>query len=80
MAVGLLVYCIFPVSTIDNLVRHKIIGDKAQIHPLLVLLGVLGGLIAFGVVGILLGPIIITLFVTFIDIYQKERINNASKS
>jgi len=80
MSIGLLAYCIFPVSTIDNLVRHKIIGDKARTHPLLVLLGILGGLAAFGVFGILIGPIIVTLFVTFIDIYQEERLSNETES
>ncbi len=76
MALGLLAYCIFPVSTLDNFIRPKLIGDKAKVHPVLVLLGILGGVAAFGIVGILLGPIIITLFVIFIDIYREERLNH----
>ena len=73
MSLGLLAYSIFPVSTIDNFIRPKIIGDRAKVHPILVLLGALGGLAAFGIMGVLLGPIIITLFVIFIDIYQEEK-------
>lgn len=80
MGVGLAIYCIFPVALIDNLIKPKIIGDKAKVHPILVLLGILGGLAAFGIVGILLGPLIITLFVLFIDIYQEERLDHAAKS
>ena len=76
LALGLLAYCIFPVSTIDNFIRPKIIGQRAKVHPILVLLGILGGVAAFGFVGVLLGPIIITLFVTFADIYQEERLDH----
>ena len=57
----------------------KIIGNKANVHPILVFLGILGGVAAFGFVGILLGPIIITLFVTFIDIYEEEGFDHAIK-
>lgn len=80
MALGLLAYCIFPVSTIDNFIRPKIIGGRAKVHPVLILLGILGGVAAFGIVGLLLGPIIITLFVIFMDIYQEERLDNEAGS
>ena len=73
LSLGLLAYSLFPVSTIDNLIRPKIIGDRAKVHPILILLGVMGGIAAFGIVGLLIGPIIITLFVVFIDIYEEER-------
>jgi len=76
LSLGLLAYSIFPVSIIDNFIRPKIIGDKSKTHPILVLLGILGGVATFGFVGILLGPIIITLFVTFIDIYHEERLDH----
>ncbi len=79
LALGLLVYSIFPVSTIDNFIRPKIIGNRAKMHPILVLLGILGGISAFGIVGVLLGPIILTFFVTFIDIYQEERLDHGAK-
>ena len=79
MSLGLLAYCIFPVSTIDNFIRPKIIGSKANVHPLLVFVGILGGVAAFGFVGILLGPIIITLFITFIDIYEEEGFDHEIK-
>jgi predicted PurR-regulated permease PerM len=80
MALGLLAYSLFPVSTIDNFIRPKIIGDKAKVHPILILLGILGGFAAFGIVGVLVGPIIITLFVIFIDIYQEERLDHEAGS
>ncbi len=71
--IGLLIYGTLLISTIDNVLKPKIIGDRAKMHPLLVLLGILGGLALFGIVGMLLGPLIIALFVSFIEIYEVEK-------
>jgi predicted PurR-regulated permease PerM len=54
----LILYGTLIVSTIDNLLKPKIIGDKAKVHPLLVLLGVLGGLKMLGIIGLVIGPVI----------------------
>jgi predicted PurR-regulated permease PerM len=69
----LIAYGIIVISTADNILKPKLIGHKAHIHPVLVLLGVLGGLQLFGFVGIILGPLMLALLVTFIDIYEAER-------
>jgi predicted PurR-regulated permease PerM len=69
--IGLMLYGLLVVSTIDNLIRPKLVGSKAQLHPALVLLGVLGGLAMFGIIGLFLGPLILALFVTFIEIYEE---------
>jgi len=60
------------ISTIDNFIRPKLVGDATRLHPLLVLLSTLGGIAVFGIPGFLLGPIIIVFFLTLIDIYQLE--------
>lgn len=70
--IGLLVYGFFIVASIDNLIKPKIIGDKAKIHPTIILLGVLGGLTIFGVIGIVIGPLVLSLFLTFAEIYKTE--------
>jgi len=71
----LLLYGIFIVGTIDNILKPKIIGDKAGIHPVLVLLGVVGGLNLLGFIGIVIGPIILAMLLTFVDIYEEEKNN-----
>ncbi len=61
------------ISNIDNIIRPFIIGNKAQIHPVLVILGVLGGLYLFGMMGFFIGPLILALFLTFLQIYEAEK-------
>ncbi|MBD3361263.1 AI-2E family transporter [Candidatus Woesearchaeota archaeon] len=71
--VGLILYGTIIVGGIDNLIKPKIIGTKAGMHPVLVLLGVLGGFAIFGFAGFLIGPMILAASVSFLDLYQKEK-------
>jgi len=59
--VGLLIWGALVVSSMDNLIRPLVISSATQIHFLLVLLGVLGGALAFGFVGLVLGPVILAM-------------------
>ena len=61
------------ISGIDNILKPKLIGSKADIHPILVLLGVLGGLSLFGFLGLILGPIMLALLMTLVGIYEEEK-------
>ncbi|NQU78143.1 AI-2E family transporter [Candidatus Woesearchaeota archaeon] len=70
---GLVLYGTLLISTIDNFLRPKIVGDKAKIHPLIVLLGAFGGLAMFGFVGIMIGPLLLTLFIASLRIYEEEK-------
>lgn len=69
----LIVYGVFVISSVDNVLKPKVIGTKANVHPILVLIGVLGGLSLFGFVGLILGPMALALLMTFVDIYEKEK-------
>lgn len=70
--VGLLLYGTFIISSADNILKPKLIGDRAGLHPVFVLLGVIGGLELFGFAGFIIGPLILSALKSFIDIYQKE--------
>jgi predicted PurR-regulated permease PerM len=52
---------VFAVSTIDNVIKPLIISRGAVLPFLLVLLGVLGGAIAFGAIGVFLGPVLLAV-------------------
>jgi len=65
--VGLIIYGILIGSILDYAVRPELTGRYASMHPLAVLIGVLGGLAVFGLVGVLIGPIVLGLCITIIE-------------
>lgn len=67
------------ISTIDNILRPKLVEGQTSLHPLLVLLSTLGGIVIFGVTGFIFGPVIIALLVSLLDIYQLEFKNELKK-
>lgn len=68
-AVGLLVWGVVAVGFIDNLLGPKLIGKGMQLHPLLVLLSVLGGIALWGPAGIFLGPLALSFLFALLSIY-----------
>lgn len=58
------------VSTIDNLLRPILVGKDIQMHPLLIFISTLGGLVVFGLSGFIIGPIITAFLMTFWEIYE----------
>lgn len=80
VTIGFLAYNIILVSTIDNFVKPLVIGDKVRVHPLLVLLSILGGLKVFGVIGIVYGPLIVAILITFIHMYADNHGKHVHRS
>ncbi len=70
--VFLLGWGLFAVSTIDNVVRPRLTGSRMKLHPLLVFLSMFGGLAVFGMMGILVGPLIAALFMAMVRIYRRD--------
>ncbi len=68
-AAGLLVWGLLAVGLIDNLLGPRLIGRGMQLHPLLVLLSVLGGISFFGPAGIFFGPLSLSLLFALLSIY-----------
>jgi predicted PurR-regulated permease PerM len=66
---GLAVYCALVVGSIDNLLRPILVGKDTEMHELMIFFGTLGGIIMFGITGIIIGPIVAALFVTIWEIY-----------
>ena len=60
------------VSLPDNFLKPLIIGKKAKISSFFLFLGILGGLQMYGFLGILFGPLVVTLLTAFIQIYREE--------
>ncbi len=71
--IGLFLYGALIISVIDNVIRPKVIGTRAKINPAIILLGVIGGLYLFGFVGLILGPLILSIFFTTLKIYEEKK-------
>ena len=67
LAIGVLV-----ISSVDNFLRPFLVGAKTNIPPLLLFFTVIGGIQAFGMIGVIAGPLIGTLCLTLIEIYVRE--------
>lgn len=70
-AIGLLVWCSVVVSSIDNFLRPILVGRDARMSDLMILLSTMGGILLFGALGFIVGPILAALFVTIWHIYGK---------
>jgi predicted PurR-regulated permease PerM len=57
------------VANVDNVLRPAIIGRQGNIHPLMILIGILGGIKVFGIAGIFVGPVILTAAFLFIEMF-----------
>jgi len=55
----------------DNLLRPTLVGKKARMHDLLIFFAVLGGLKAFGVLGILMGPVVLAVSMTLLEAFRR---------
>ena len=66
LGVGVLV-----ISMVDNILRPFFISAKTHIHPLLLFFAVLGGIQAIGLIGLIAGPLVATLFLTMLEIYTR---------
>ena len=67
------------ISTIDNILRPKLVGKDTHMHPLLVFFATLGGISLFGLLGFIIGPVIVALFLALSEIYMIEFGRQATK-
>jgi len=60
------------VSTADNIVKPYLIGGKARLYPLVTFFVILGGIFTIGLKGLIFGPFVLVLVLTFLHIYRLE--------
>lgn len=62
------------ISTTDNIVRPLVLSGRAKLHTLLIFFSLLGGVRAFGIVGLFVGPIIVSVAMALLNILADERV------
>jgi len=68
--IGMLLYGTLVISTSDNIIKPMLLHETARIHPLLAFFSILGGILSFGLIGFLIGPVILSLMLSAIRIYR----------
>lgn len=76
---GILIYGIIVVGSTDNLIRLYVLKKLDNVHPLITLIGVIVGVPLFGFIGLIFGPLLISLFLILIKIYKAEYGNSVSE-
>jgi predicted PurR-regulated permease PerM len=69
-AVGLSLFGFLVIGTVDNLLRTWLVSGRIKVHPLLVFLGLVGGIFLFGAAGVVVGPVV---FVVALALAQQAR-------
>jgi predicted PurR-regulated permease PerM len=77
-AIGLGVWTLVTVIVVDNIIGPQLMSRGNNLHPFIMLTSVLGGITTFGPIGFIIGPVIVTLFIVLLEVYnqyiQKEKI------
>jgi predicted PurR-regulated permease PerM len=72
-AVILIVWGALIVSTIDNFLRPKLVGSQTRLHELFIFFSVLGGISVFGLLGLVLGPVVLAITLGLLQTFQSHR-------
>ncbi len=67
--IGFVVWILLVVALMENVLRPRFISRSTKVHPLLVLLSVLGGISFFGAMGFILGPLVLSFFLALLEIF-----------
>jgi len=73
-AIGLLIYGLIVISSSDSIVRPLVVSKKAAVNPGVVLIGMIGGLYLFGILGFIIGPLILAYALVILDLYRHKKL------
>ena len=69
-----MVFSMVFISGTDNILRPIFLKDRIKLHPLIIFFAILGGIFTLGFNGFILGPVLVILFLTVLDIFLDEHI------
>jgi predicted PurR-regulated permease PerM len=70
--IGIFLITVLVISSVDNVIRPRLVGQFSGLHDLIIFFSALGGIRMFGPLGVLVGPVIAAFFVTLLEIYAEE--------
>ncbi|MBR9705506.1 AI-2E family transporter [Candidatus Pacearchaeota archaeon] len=69
---GLLIYGLIIISWLDAFIRPYIVSRKTKINPAIVIIGMIGGLFTFGILGLIIGPLVLAYILLVFELYRKK--------
>ena len=66
-----MVWGVLVIGSIDNFLSPRLVGKRARLHELLIFFSVLGGLQVFGVLGLVLGPVVVAITLALIEMVRE---------
>jgi len=76
LAIGFLLYNVILVSSVDSIFRSHFVSRRTKMHQAIILIGMIGGLLIFGILGLILGPLILAYFITFLKAYKDKTLSS----
>jgi len=70
-AIGLIIWTIVTIIVVDNILAPHLMSRGNNLHPFIMLTSVLGGITTFGPIGFIIGPVIVTLFLVLLEVYNQ---------
>lgn len=80
LGIVLMIFCSVIVGLVDNIIRPWMISGRAQMGGLVVFISVLGGISVFGMLGVVLGPIVVAAGASMLDLYAPGAVVRNTKS
>jgi len=77
IATGFIIYNLLITSLVDNFLRTYIVSRRSKMSQAVILVGMVGGLFVFGILGLVLGPLILAYFITFLNAYKEREMSSA---
>ena len=68
--IGLIIYGTFIIGLVDNFLRPLLIGSRTKMPTIIIFFSVLGGIEAFGIIGLIMGPLIMAVFISVFEIFR----------
>jgi len=75
-AIGLLIYGLFIINWVDTILRPIIVSKGTKMNSAIALIGMTGGIYVFGIMGLIIGPLILSYFILLIEAYKDKKIGS----
>lgn len=79
IAIGFLIYNMFLTSLIDNVLRPFVVSRKTEINSAIIIVGMVGGFLVFGILGLIIGPLVLAYVLLMMEIYKKKNLDENNK-